>query len=696
MSDEPRQHEPAGPVMNSGFAALAARLLRRMSGRQIDWRGEIDGMLAELGAALGTHRAILFRMDGSGGEGVIQSIAGYWYDPSLDRAVTSPAIIAQRVFDRDPFLIDVGEQLRRGKAFSGLTREIGGYLREEFTRQGVVSFISLPIFVQGQLWGTLAINDCVAERSWSADERAVLEIVAMAIGEAVEREMSQEHVSDNIRRAMLQYSLDAIIVIEETGAIIEFNPAAERMFGWRRDEILGKDVIDTLIPSFYGEGYANGGDYMAGRGAPMLGQRIETLTRHRDGTLMPVEITATEISFSDRRMFLGSVRDLRERRRAEEEIERQRQRLHQNEKMAAMGSLLAGVSHELNNPLAVVVAQSTLLHEFSSDPQTKSRAEKVRAAAERCGRIVKSFLGMVRLQPTAHMETDLNQVVRSAMEVTAYGARSNGIVIDSDFASVPVAVMGDPDHLTQVAANLLVNSQHALAGRPGMRRVQVRTYVDGDAACLSVEDNGPGVPEPLRERIFESYFTTKAVGVGTGIGLSISRSIIERHRGSIRLEQAEPSGARFVVELPLLAQTQHAEPGQGEMRRGVARALIVDDEADVAASLADMLQLMGVKTTVVTSWRGAAVELAAADPDIVFSDLRMPGLTGIDIHRDVLAVRERLAGRFVLVTGDMLGARGEIEALPPERRPHVLEKPFSMLDVRNVISLLSDSPVPAK
>ena len=695
MSDA-RQAAAARQPAASGFAALAARLLRRMSGRQVDWRGEIDGVLAELGAAFGGHRAILFRLDGSGDDGVIQSIAGHWFDATVERAVGSPAVIAQRVFDRDPYLIEVGEQLRQGKPFAGLTRDVAGYLREEFERQRVVSFISMPIFVHGQLWGTLAVNDCLAERAWSADEQAVLEIVALAVGEAVERELSEEHVSDNIRRAMLQYSLDAIIAIDETGAIVEFNPAAERMLGWRRDEIVGKDVLDTVIPSFYGEGYANGGDYMAGRGAPMLGQRVETLTRHRDGTLMPVEITATELSFADRRMFLGSLRDLRERRRAEEEIERQRQRLHQNEKMAAMGSLLAGVSHELNNPLAVVVAQSTLLHEFASDPQTKSRAEKVRAAAERCGRIVKSFLGMVRLQPTAHAQTDLNQVVRSAMEVTAYGARSNGIAIDSDFAAEPVPVMGDPDHLTQVAANLLVNSQHALAGRPGLRRVQVRTYVGDGVACFSVEDNGPGVPDAIRQRIFESYFTTKAVGVGTGIGLSISRSIVERHKGRIRLEEAEPHGARFVVELPLLAQARDDAPGQAETRRGVARALIVDDEADVAASLADMLQLMGVKTTVVASWRGAEVELAEADPDIVFSDLRMPGLTGIDIHRDVLAVRERLAGRFVLVTGDMLGARGEIEALPPERRPHLLEKPFSMLDVRNVLALLSDSVVPAK
>jgi PAS domain S-box-containing protein len=139
--------------------------------------------------------------------------------------------------------------------------------------------MSVTVFANGHLWGTLAVNDCTVERRWTEEEKAAAEIVAMAIGAAIERSLSDAHVSEIIRQTMLQASLDAIIVIDETASIIEFNPAAERIFGFKRSDILGKDMMDTIVPHFYRKGYATGQDYMAGRGAPMIGQRMETVTQ---------------------------------------------------------------------------------------------------------------------------------------------------------------------------------------------------------------------------------------------------------------------------------------------------------------------------------------------------------------------------------------------------------------------------------
>jgi CheY-like chemotaxis protein len=252
-------------------------------------------------------------------------------------------------------------------------------------------------------------------------------------------------------------------------------------------------------------------------------------------------------------------------------------------------------------------------------------------------------------------------------------------------------VTGDPDQITQVVANFLINSQHALTANKGERRIKVTTYRrDAATSGFSVEDNGPGVAESIRPRIFESYFTTKPAGAGTGIGLSISRSIVERHKGRIWFEPAEPMGARFVVELPAIMPSPGGADDAGETATALHHALIIDDEPDVGASLADVLELMGVKARVITEWHSVAETIGAGAVDIIFSDLRMPGIGGIDIYRQVLAERPDLAPRFVMVTGDMIGARGEIDALPAYVRPQILEKPFSTLDVRSVLAAVND------
>lgn len=668
----------------------AAEAVRRLRNVQ-DWQRDLGSILAILGNGFAVHRAIVFCQHEVANQGFVQSIESLWLAPEMEGKVTPPTTINQTIVHSDALLEQLAAEMSQGKIFEGHTRNLEGFLRRDFEKQKIKSFLSVSIFAHGYLWGTLAVNDCVQERVWTDEEKAALEIIASSLGDAIEHSLSDEHISETIRSTMIQMSLDAIIAIDESGSIIEFNPAAERMLGFDRSEILGKDLLHTVVPHFYRKGYATGAQYMTGRGAPMIGHRMETLTQNKEGQVFPIELTATEIRIGDRRLFFGSMRDLREKHRAEEEINRQREKLHQNEKMAAMGSLLAGVSHELNNPLAVVVAQSTLLHEFASDQPTKIRAEKVRAAAERCGRIVKSFLGMVRLHPSAQTETDLSHVVRAALEVTAYGARTSGITVDTDFADDELTVMAEADHMVQVAANFLINSQHALVNRPGDRRITVRTFRNAEGMPgFSVEDNGPGIPEEIRHRIFESYFTTKPVGVGTGIGLSISKSIVDRHQGRISFTPVEPNGIRFVVEMPALSLPVKLGTKAKQRPNTLRHALIIDDEPDVAASLADIVELMGLKSRIVQSWTSMDETIGRYKPDIVFSDLRMPGVSGIAIFRELAENHPEIAKRFVLVTGDLVGAKAELEEFPVIRRPHILEKPFSTLDVRSVLAAIND------
>ena len=214
-----------------------------------------------------------------------------------------PTTIHQDIIGSDQLLQRLSAEVRQGKTFSGLTSGVKGFLRQDFERQRIKSFVSVPVFAHGHLWGTLAVNDCVRERIWTDDEIAAVEIVAMAVGDAIERSFSEAHVSEIIRRTMIKASLDAIIVIDETGSVIEFNPAAEKMFGYTRAEILGLDLLETIIPQQFRKGYANGAEYMSGRGAPMIGQRMETVTQNAAGEVFPIELTATEIQVADRRLF---------------------------------------------------------------------------------------------------------------------------------------------------------------------------------------------------------------------------------------------------------------------------------------------------------------------------------------------------------------------------------------------------------
>jgi len=677
----------------SGHAVLIAEIVRRL--RQAhDWQQEIDDVLAMIGIVLKGHRTILFRMSDVYGQGFAQSVFAFWIDRTVLGAEARPTMVVQAMIDIDPLLQRLSEDVRRGTVFVGHTRDLVGFLREDFERQRIKSFLSVPVFAHGYLWGTIAINDCLMERDWTPEERATLDVAALAIGDAIERSQTEAHIAETFRTTMLNAALDGMVIIDESGGIIEFNPAAERMFGWKKGELLGRSIVQTLVPHEYrgmlGQGLSA---YLQSDAGRMIGKRFEMNGTNAKGEIFPVELTISEVNAAGRKLFIGAVRDLRERRRAEEEINQQREKLHQNEKMAAMGSLLAGVSHELNNPLAVVVAQSTLLHEFAPDAATKTRAEKVRAAAERCGRIVKSFLGMVRLHPTSQAEMDLNQVVRSALEISAYGARSSGILVETRLAPNVLPVLGDPDHLTQVAANFLVNSQHALGTVQGERRIKVSTERTADGkARFTVEDNGPGIPRDIRGRIFESYFTTKPVGVGTGIGLSISKSIVDRHNGKVWYEESDTGGARFVVELPMATRSLGEVAGADPYSTNIRTALIIDDEPDVAGSLADILELMGIKSIIHTGWNDArdGIDSLDIEIDIVFSDLRMPGTSGLEIFRELTQKRPHLAARFVLVTGDSLGARAEFEAIPARSRPLLLEKPFSTLDVRGALAAVTD------
>jgi nitrogen-specific signal transduction histidine kinase/ActR/RegA family two-component response regulator len=407
--------------------------------------------------------------------------------------------------------------------------------------------------------------------------------------------------------------------------------------------------------------------------------------RRGDGTPFWTAFTSKLITFEGKEAVVAAYADLTEKKRAEAELERQREALLQNEKMSALGSLLTSVAHELNNPLSVVVGQATMLEELSSGSPEAARSAKIRAAADRCARIVKTFLAMARSKPPERREVQVNEVIRAALEIAAYGLNSTGAQIELQLAPDLPPLWADADQLHQVFTNLIINAKQAMQSIAGPRRLTVRSWPKNEAVMIEVADTGPGIAPEMAERIFEPFFTTKPQGVGTGIGLSVSKRIVSAHGGEISLASSKEGGARFLILLPLAKDPPAGaaeKPPHVVASAARARVLVVDDEPEIGEVLAEILRLDGLVVDVATGGRNAIQRLEQVAYDLVISDLRMPDLDGPALYRELERSWPHLTRRIVFVTGDTLSVDTS-EFIAASGAP-VIEKPFDAQRIREL------------
>ena len=207
----------ASPSTSAGLTAATVGLIRRLR-TAADWHTAIGSILEGLGEALGCHRALLLRLRETPDQGFVELTEAVWTDKRFGDPAIQHMPTRQEEVTNDPFLRQMATNGRKAAMFAGHTRTIPGYLHAEFTRQKIKSFLSFPVFVHGHLWGGLGVNDCMAERDWTPDEIAAVELLSFAIGNAIDRQESDVHVSDVIRTAMLENSLDAVVMVDEAGS----------------------------------------------------------------------------------------------------------------------------------------------------------------------------------------------------------------------------------------------------------------------------------------------------------------------------------------------------------------------------------------------------------------------------------------------------------------------------------------------
>ncbi|EWY36849.1 signal peptide protein [Skermanella stibiiresistens SB22] len=290
-----------------------------------DWRTGIDHLLGRLGTAAGVSRVYLFEVHEAAGQGPAQTCRHDWAAPGLAPLAGDPRNTDEKLVGADPTLTDWTERRRRGELIQGLTRDLSGYLREDFEYQRILSFVSVPILLDGVWWGHLGFDDCESERVWSELELDVLKTAAALIAGAVERGRAAGvlRTSEALKSAMLDTALDCVITIDDGGLVVEFNRAAERTFGWRRETVIGLPLSEVIVPpEMRGRHEAGLSRYLTSGESRVLGSRIEVEGMRSDGGRMPLELAITEVPTSEGRFFTAYLRDITERRQARDRLER--------------------------------------------------------------------------------------------------------------------------------------------------------------------------------------------------------------------------------------------------------------------------------------------------------------------------------------------------------------------------------------
>jgi two-component system NtrC family sensor kinase len=406
----------------------------------------------------------------------------------------------------------------------------------------------------------------------------------------------------------------------------------------------------------------------------------------KNGTLTPVEINGAKIDYGGQAAFQFSVLELTERAKLE-------QQLRQAEKLSAIGQMISGVAHELNNPLSVVKGYLELvLAHHTLSPQTRADLEKAAHESNRAAKLVMNFLTFAREQPSHRGVVNLNDLVHRLVELHHFDLQIARAEVTLELDKGQPLISADADQIHQLLVNLVNNSLQAMVDLPRAGRLTIKTLLRDEHVELTVEDNGPGVPANLVDKIFEPFFTTKEVGAGTGLGLSLAHSIMTDHKGRIYYKESSLGGAAFVMEFPLARGAVTHTEDTTALVAGPAPAapaqsgtiLVLDDEKSIAEMLGEMLGLLGYTPTVCHAATQALECVERQDFDLVISDFRMPNFNGRQFYEMAVSRKPELARKIIFLTGDVVNeeTRAFIDSIG---NPHIA-KPFNLDNVKAVVS----------
>ena len=530
--------------------------------------------------------------------------------------------------------------------------------------QDVASWMGAPIQAVGRSIGVVAV---ASERPdvFGPDELALLGAIVAQAAIALENARLLHLLSSGKRQWELTVDAikQAICIVDERGIVRRANRVFADLVQLPVTALPGRSWMSLLPPAW----------------ASIVSQALAEPGPHeiRTGTRDYI-VSAIRMEGAEDEAAVLSFEDHTEKRHLQDQ-------LIQSEKMSAIGQLIAGIAHDLNNPLASVVGFADFLAESGDVPPALAEPLRViRQEAERAATIVKNLLSFARRQEGERHPQPLQPLLESVLALL----KNEMIALKVETAlfvepNIPDIEM-NPNQIKQVFVNLLNNAAQAIAstGRNGHITVTAKRWLDGVA--VSVADDGPGIPEELLPRVFEPFFTTKTEGEGTGLGLSICQGIIKEHGGRITLESSPGVGATFTVELLSGARAQRpSQPVKAAATSGRLRVLVVDDEPHILHYMRATLESWGHAVEVASDGT-EAVERALVIPfDVIICDLRMPRLGGREMYNNLAQQYPDIARKVIFATGDTV--RGDtLQFLEQLGRPF-LHKPFTLAELRTVL-----------
>jgi len=367
--------------------------------------------------------------------------------------------------------------------------------------------------------------------------------------------------------------------------------------------------------------------------------------------------------------------------------------LIQASKMTALGTLVSGVAHELNNPLTTISLSAQLLQRQADITQEiRDRIDAISDECDRASRIIRDMLTFARRSETERQRIDLNAVVEATLSRQARALELDNIRVVKALEPALPPLWADSRQLEQVLLNLFSNAAHAMKAAHGRGVLTVRTIRRAQEVDVEIADNGPGIPAEHLASIFDPFFTTKPAGEGTGLGLSLALGIITEHGGRMTAANVQGSGARFVISLPVGKQVDGATLSVPETSSSVqgARILIIDDEENLRRILRDVLTRSGHQVDEAATGREAIARLEQQDYDFIALDLRLPDMHGSRVWRRILDRSPETASRVVFITGDTMSA--EAQTFLEETRRPVLRKPFTVDMIQKTVAVVLSQP----